>query len=787
MPVVTIRRLPKQREFYECNDKWAAGRGGVGAGKTTAVVWWMLERLEKHPRATHFAIGASYEQLRAGIFESVVGFLEHTLGWERDVQFRYREAPSPMLTLLPSGARLRSLSSEQRERIAGLQMQTAVCEEPQSWIEGEAFYQLVVERLRHNPTSAVLYPEMVPKGRMTFNPPARGHWLQKMIEQRWPKLGYKCWQFSLRENVLMVGLDSYVRDIENATSLDRWANRIDGEWATSGGSVYRMFDEDVHGNLPTGVNFEIDMGRPLLWAHDFNVQHMSSVICQEYDQPTVADAAVPQNGIIPGWQRMIVRVLGEIVLHDVGTPDTVTAFLDRYGDVARKTGVTLFGDPSGGARSQTASAQSAIRTNWDAIEQGLTAAGITWTKRVPPAHPSVGDRINEVNSQLRTGEGPGLVLDPARVPTLVSDFMRVERASNGVDIEKRRNPELTHMCLVGETLVSTERGAIKIADVAVNDRVWTRAGLRRVTYSGLTGHSQPIMSVKFSNGSEIRATPNHPVFVKSRNAFVPAGDLRVGDECITISECIPLNFKEDRTQKRQREVIGKRGGAIRSARNIFTGMFGKASTDQSRTAGTSIISTKIRPIMPSKISNACPQVSTTSSTAIAMSHGAKSAPKTAPLRECASSPRRGTLVPRGAPGMQRTAEQRGLIGKQGRTNAFSAGWTSGLLRLKKSSCIAAKTAKPRPVVLLESTLKNGLVFGAGACSKSIDTCRPRLVAERVLALSGEGRERADVYDLTVEGEHEFFANGVLVSNSDAIGYMIVQLRKPVPTYFAFYS
>lgn len=33
--------------------------------------------------------------------------------------------------------------------------------------------------------------------------------------------------------------------------------------------------------------------------------------------------------------------------------------------------------------------------------------------------------------------------------------------------------------------------------------------------------------------------------------------------------------------------------------------------------------------------------------------------------------------------------------------------------------------------------------------------------------------RANVYDLTVEGAHEFFANGVLVSNSmDAIRYAV---------------
>ena len=32
--------------------------------------------------------------------------------------------------------------------------------------------------------------------------------------------------------------------------------------------------------------------------------------------------------------------------------------------------------------------------------------------------------------------------------------------------------------------------------------------------------------------------------------------------------------------------------------------------------------------------------------------------------------------------------------------------------------------------------------------------------------------RHEVYDLTVEGAHEFYANGILVSNSDAEGYRV---------------
>lgn len=35
--------------------------------------------------------------------------------------------------------------------------------------------------------------------------------------------------------------------------------------------------------------------------------------------------------------------------------------------------------------------------------------------------------------------------------------------------------------------------------------------------------------------------------------------------------------------------------------------------------------------------------------------------------------------------------------------------------------------------------------------------------------------RADVYNLTVEGEPEFFANGVLVHNCDALRYLLINM------------
>jgi hypothetical protein len=49
-----------------------------------------------------------------------------------------------------------------------------------------------------------------------------------------------------------------------------------------------------------------------------------------------------------------------------------------------------------------------------------------------------------------------------------------------------------------------------------------------------------------------------------------------------------------------------------------------------------------------------------------------------------------------------------------------------------------------------------------------------VVDDAVLSCDNAEGLRATVWDLTVEDAHEFFANGILVSNSDALGYLLYQ-------------
>lgn len=452
---LVVRMLRKQLEFLACVIKWAAARGGVGSGKTMAMVWWMLRRLEDYPRANHVVVGSDYDQLRRGFFPSLLGVLEQDLGWEMGTDYTYRENPTPMIRLAHNGARLRSMSAELAQRVRSVEIQTLYCEEPQTWHNGngEETFRAIAGRLRPSRLSAELYPDMRELGRMTFNPSHVGSWLYNMIEKAWKAQGYPCWQFSLRENKLLPRLAEYIQQIETLYPPDRWPVEIDGEWSTFGGMVYRLYDAAVHaGPVPEGLPERGLWAAPILWTHDFNVHKMCSVVCQQFTQRQVSLGLQPRSqgppketfrNVAEGWQKRVLYAHDEIVMTDAGTPDICDEFLKRYGDHARKHGVYLYGDPAGG-RGQMISSQSAVRTNWEDIIARLRGAGIKLTLRIHAQSPSPGDRVNMVNSQFLHRAGFGFLVDVDRCQDLVNDFRLVTYKEGQNEIDKTTNKNLTH-------------------------------------------------------------------------------------------------------------------------------------------------------------------------------------------------------------------------------------------------------------------------------------------------------------------------------------------------------
>jgi hypothetical protein len=94
-------------------------------------------------------------------------------------------------------------------------------------------------------------------------------------------------------------------------------------------------------------------------------------------------------------------------------------------------------------------------------------------------------------------------------------------ASRGKQVRAEPVAGLYDQCVAGDTLIACERGEVPIRDVRVGDRVWTRVGLRRVLWSGQTGVSETMTIA--SGGKTLRLTANHPVLTDT--GWVDAGHL----------------------------------------------------------------------------------------------------------------------------------------------------------------------------------------------------------------------------------------------------------------------
>ena len=84
-------------------------------------------------------------------------------------------------------------------------------------------------------------------------------------------------------------------------------------------------------------------------------------------------------------------------------------------------------------------------------------------------------------------------------------------------------------CFVAGTKIMTNIGEKNIEDIKIGDYVLTRQGYNRVTAAGLTNSKADVLTLTLSSGKLITCTKDHPIFVQKRG-FLPAWKLSQGSQ-----------------------------------------------------------------------------------------------------------------------------------------------------------------------------------------------------------------------------------------------------------------
>ena len=339
----------------------------------------------------------TFAMLRDATLTGLMRMLE-----EQDVQFEHRKSDGELVMTAPgSTVLLRSL--EEPERLRGTNLAWFGIDEL-SYTREDAWVRLEA-RLRD------------PKARMlcgfgVWTP--QGHdWLYKRFIHK-PVAGYECVRAKPFENrfVLEKTPDYYER-LESSYDPKFYQQEVLGEYLNSRADrVYHCFNPAVH--LTRQV---YDPSKPLLWALDFNVAPMSSVILQ-------------QQG-----ERLV--VIDEIVLDRATTEEAGIEFENRYG--GHSAGLEIYGDASGRNMHTTGT------TDYTMLQSFLYRANFRNVKlRVPSKNPPVLDRVKRVNALLTSARGEvRLEIDP-KCKELVKDFQEVMFKPDSGVVDKVRDPRRTH-------------------------------------------------------------------------------------------------------------------------------------------------------------------------------------------------------------------------------------------------------------------------------------------------------------------------------------------------------
>jgi hypothetical protein len=400
-----------------------------------------------------------------------------------------------------------------------------------------------------------------------------------------------------------------------------------------------------------------------------------------------------------------------------------------------------------------------------------------------PARKAVNDilpGIDAVRATILDGNGVRTLQVNRRCKNLIREFTEGYLYPEG---SSRKNSEVpidkeNHACLVAGTLIETKEGPKPIERMTPGEWVMTRQGYRQVVAAGMTEQDALVKRIEFSDGRSLIATGNHLVWIKGcgfltvdqiEERLLWEGKAKAGLRPLLIRE---LSFADTPIPSDGR--IGTITAPVltwsKQAWKRSIGKFIRIISGPSRKASTSTTKTRTHRITTHRTwrQNQAPSMGASTENRISGET----------QRNCKQTwIGLGWLLPRGIDrsrvgnGTVSTEKKPGLI-----ANLFGRSASSAVVNLKRwlterRSVIVRITARAVLATMPGPTTSNGFAQGAEIHSRPIGISRTDIAPVRALRVTAIGRR--SVFNLQVEGAHEYFANGLLVHNCDGYRYWVM--------------
>lgn len=395
---IIYKPLPSQRRFHDLACRFKGFSGPIGSGKSQALCQEAIRLSYINPGRVGLLGAPTYPMLRDVTQATLFEILD-----ANHIPYEQTKAENT-IRMLDSRSRILFRPVEEFERLRGTNLAWFGVDEL-TYTQEEA-WQRLEGRLR-DPKATRLC------GFGVWTPNGYDWVYRRFIRDR--NAGYEVVLAKPKENRYLLAKtpDFYLR-LQASYDERFYRQEVLGEYlAMDGSRVYCAFDRTAHvGTLAVEPNL------PLLWALDFNVDPMSSVIVQKVGSRF--------------------HVLGEIVLKYATTQAACEEFLKRF--PTHQGGIIIYGDAAG-KHAQTSGA-----SDYEIIAQTFQAISpVRPQYRVPAANPMVRARVNLVNALLQSASGDVRILVDEKCKELIADFEQVSYKADSNQIDKDRDRNRTHL------------------------------------------------------------------------------------------------------------------------------------------------------------------------------------------------------------------------------------------------------------------------------------------------------------------------------------------------------
>lgn len=726
-----LKLLPKQRKFLESTKKEVLYSGGFGSGKSLAICIKAIMEASKKGNVV-LILRKTLTSLKKSTLRSLIS--EDGDNEALLPLGSYKHNKSSGEIQLNNGGIIIYTGLDNPTRILSINAGCILIDEAIEFTEPE--YRALFSRLRLNVGSRQILS--------VTNPGPQSHFLYKRFYLENNK-DREVIHAPTTENFLLP--KDYIESLESDYKTNEllYKKYILGEWVSAENAVYKLFNREIHCKVKEYESDTYYLGL------DFGFTNQTAmVLCQVAGSKVIIKDEVYKTKLLQS----------DII-------ENIQNFKNQYPDL------TVICDPS--AASLIASIQ---------------AEHINCLK----ANNDIALGISRVNTKMAVREDtnePDLYVYPSCI-NLIRELENYQYAKDGSEKPVKIND---HTCFVGDTLITTDKGYIKIKDINIGDTVLTRFGYKKVIDKACTG-IKDVYEYQTEHKS-ITCTKDHKFWDYKNNCWTEVDKL---DYCciMYLRESINKNIGEDTCQLNQlqsmellledtimRDIIDHTQDILKKEFSHYIDIYGKKNMEKYQKDIMYTIRMRILIIMISQISKLLKDQNTYRTTQVSQNELYNQESIWILLENMQKNGMEVLKVSNGIKSM----DQLNIKEKQKKLLQYVQIVKKNLKNLNmyqkeqvqnKQTCSVQIIASQIIEENLESIILNEfvnvvkyLLLISIQKQNTVQNLALANIESRIINKKYIGK--LPVYNITVEDVHEYIANDIVVKNCDALRYVINHL------------